>query len=120
MIGGFHGKLLLSSKYSGFLEYERRFGKHLSYQLYCLEQWSNISAKDISRLHEIGASLAKYISRLSFFSPEESGKETSWSQTSEELEEMDASELQQRRKEVETSYSESKVKQLKFLEEISV
>ena len=51
-----------------------------------------ISAKDLSRLHR-QESLTKYILGLCTASVGESGKETFWSQTIEELEKMDASEI---------------------------
>ena len=57
-------------------------------------EYHPISAKDLSRPHRFGPKVLPVMLCMR----EESGKETLWSQTlNEELEEMDASELQARR-----------------------
>ena len=101
MVGGFCGTLLLSSKYltDGKSPYERRFGCRSTDQQYRLEQWSNITLF-LRKTNLDCISWAKvlpgYISRLCITRGRYLERDIMVADT-EELEEMDASELHARR-----------------------
>ena len=90
MVGGFHGMLLLFAKHSRSLvwrertPYERRFGMPFNGPVIpfgAMVEYHPISAKDISRPRQIGPKVLPGIFLCYALYAEESGKETSWSQT---------------------------------------
>ena len=105
MVGGFYGVLLLSEKYSGSLlsdgktPYERRFGMPFYGPVIprsAMVEYYPISAKDQSRLHQFGAKVlpGKFLGYALYAVGIRKGD--IMVADIEELEEMDASEIQAR------------------------